>query len=270
MQTADNIPSSIPPPATTLSVHPERHMVLSYQQPPLNSQRQVAAAVAGALVRIRPPRTFRMYHPRSLTDPITVQAYDRPVFFADDMGSAQSKSPSTGHKRTPTMAPTSSRHHTSSTSGSTRKQGRKRSASFSDFLPPHLIAPASNPSGRPAAAASATLAAPKPRRAGARGGSMIKSAPPSPPPYADEKKSSEWWSPTDPLLPSLPTQLPPPLPPKDYPASWNPQQQPSGGTWSPRVAMRLTARVLGRTLGAVKGGQRSREEPSGDNGWVVV
>jgi hypothetical protein len=99
---------------------------------------------------------------------------------------------------------------------------------------------------------------------------MIKSAPPTPPPYADEKKSSQWWSPSDPLLPSLPSQLPPPLPPKDYPASMIPQQQSSGGTWSPRVAIRLTARVIGRTLGAVKGGQRSREGPSGDNGWVVV
>jgi hypothetical protein len=181
------------------------------------------------------------------------------------MSPPQSKSPSTGHKRTPTMPPTSSRHHTSSTSGSTRKQGRKRSASFSDFLPPHLIAPASKSSDLSAA----TIAAPKPRHARARGASMIKSAPPSPPPFVDEKKSSEWWSPTDPLLSSLPT-LPPPLPPKDYPASKSPQQQQFSKTWSPRVVMRLTARVLGRTLGAVKGGERSREGPSGDNGWVVV
>jgi hypothetical protein len=170
-----------------------------------------------------------------------------------------------GHKRNPTM-PVSSRHHHSSSTGSTRKQGRKRSASFSDFVPPHLIARASHPSDVPTAAPTS-----KPRLAGARGG-MIKSAPPSPPPppYSEKKTPAVWSSsPTDPLL-SLPmlSSSPPPLPPKDYPASS--AQQQSSETCAPHVAMRLTARVLGRTLGAAKGGQRSPKGRSGDDEWVVV
>jgi hypothetical protein len=179
-----------------------------------------------------------------------------------------------GHKRNPTM-PTSSRHHhsnSSSRSDSTRKHGRKRSASFSDFLPPHLIARASNASDVPTATATPT---PKPRSQGARGGGLIKSAPPSPPPpsygYGEEKiKPAEGWSsPTDPLS-SLPTlsPTPPPLPPKDYPPS-SPQQH-SGATCTPRVAMRFTARVLGRTLGAARDGLRSPKGQSSDDGWVVV
>lgn len=172
-----------------------------------------------------------------------------------------------GHKRTPTM-PASSRHHSSS--GSTRKRGHKRSASFSDILPPHLIARASNSSDVPT-----TTATPKPRFQGARGG--LKSAPPSPPPppygygFGEEKGRpvKEWPSPTD-ALSSLPTlsSTPPPLPPKDYPSS-SPQQQ-SGETRVPHVAMRLTARVLGRTVGAAKGSQRSPKGQSSDDGWVVV
>jgi hypothetical protein len=166
-----------------------------------------------------------------------------------------------GHKRNPTM-PASSRH---SSSG---KQGRKRSVSFSDILPPHLIARASNSSESEVPTATATS---KPRSAGARGG-FIKSPPP--PPYSDEKKRpAEWFSsPTDPLL-SLPTlsTSPPPLPPKDYPASSaQRKQQQSGETCAPHVAVRLTTRVLGRTLGAAKGGQRSPKGQSSDDGWVVV
>jgi hypothetical protein len=169
--------------------------------------------------------------------------------------------------------PASSRHHTNS--GSTRKQGLKRSASFSEFVPPHLIARASNSSDVPAAIATS-----KSRSAWARKG-LTKSAPPSPPPpssppppYGDEKKKpGEWWSsPTDPLS-SLPTlsSSPPPLPPKDYPASGAQQkQQQPDETCVPHVAMRLTGRVLGRTLGAAKGGQRSPKGQSGDDGWVVV
>ena len=189
----------------------------------------------------------------------------------------RTESPPKGHKRTPTMPPSSSRHHRSSTtSGSAHKQGRKRSASFSDFLPPHLIARASTSPDIPAPPA-------KPRQAGARGAS-VRSAPPSPPPplYVDEKKAaSEWWSsPTDTKVSSLPTlsAVPPPLPPKDRPVSkgrhqqqkQQQQQQQSGGTCTPHAAMRLTARVFGRTPGAGKDSQRSREEPSRDNGWVVV
>jgi hypothetical protein len=205
-----------------------------------------------------------LYHPRSLTDPLTVQAYDRPVFFADDLGVQERRSPqpSMGHKRNPTM-PASSRH---SSSSSTRKQNLKRSASFSEFVPPHLIGRASNSLGVPT-----TTATSRRRSTGPRGG-LSKSAPPSPPPppYVDEKKkpAERWLSPTDPLS-SLPTlSSPPPLPPKDDPASS--AQQQSGETCVPHVAMRLTARVLGRTLGTAKGSQRSVKGQSGDDGWVVV
>lgn len=167
--------------------------------------------------------------------------------------------------------PASSWNHSSSSAGSTRKHGRKRSASFTDILPPHLIARASNSSDVPTPTAPS-----KPRSVGARG-RTIKSAPPSPPPppYGDEKRPAEWWSsPTDPLL-SLPTlsTSPPPLPPKDYLTSdAKEKEQQSGETCVPHVAMRLTARVLGRTLEAVKGGRRS-PKPKGqtdDDGWVVV
>jgi hypothetical protein len=173
-----------------------------------------------------------------------------------------------GHKRNPTMPPSSSRHHSSSNSGSTRKQSRKRSASFSDFIPPHLIARASHPSD---------VVASKPKSTGARGRTTI-SAPPSPPSsspvYGDEKKNPEKWvsSPTDPLF-SLPTlsASPPPLPPKDYPpSSVRQKEQESGETCVPHVAVRLTARVLGRTLGAAKSAQRSLKGQSADEEWVLV
>ena len=170
--------------------------------------------------------------------------------------------------------PPSSRHHRSATTGSTHKQGRKRAASFSDFLSPHLIARASTSPEVPAPAPPA-----KPRYSGARGAS-VRSAPPSPPPppYGDEKKKlSEWSSsPTDTKLASLPTLSagPPPLPPKDYPVSRSrqrqQQQQPSGGAWMPHVAMRLTARVFGRTPGAGKSSPRPDDGLSRDNGRVVV
>ena len=238
-------------------------MVLSYQWPPLLFQSRVAPVVANPPVR-NPFPTFCLVSPQFVDRPPTVQAYDRPAFFADDMGMLQRRTPppSMGHKRNPTM-PASSRHHDStsiSSSGSTRKHSRKRSASFSDFVPPHLIARASNSSDVPTTS--------KWRPPG-----LIKSAPPSPPPpsYGDEKKkpAERSSSPSDPLS-SLPTLSgsPPPLPPKDYRSSGAGQKQrQSGETCVPHVAMRLTARVLGRTFGAAKGGQRS---PKGDDGWVVV
>ena len=176
-----------------------------------------------------------------------------------------------GHKRNPTM-PVSSRHHSKSSSGFTRKGSLKRSASFSDFVPPHLIARAT-PHSPPEL--SAPVAKRPPRRT-----IKFKSAPPSPSPpppaYGDEKKSANLWSPTDTdaLLSSLPTlsASPPPLPPKDNPVSSSQQkrQQSSGETCTPHVAMRLTARVRGRTLGAAKSGERSSKGQSGDDEWIIV
>jgi hypothetical protein len=227
--------------------------------------------VADPPVRNRSPNVLH-----SITDclipSLTVQAYDRPALFADDPSIQQRRStePSMGHKRNPTM-PVSSRHRSRSSSGSTRKGSRKRSASFSDFVPPHLIARATtdSPPELPAPIARTPL----------RGGTIkLKSAPPSPPAYGNEKKSTSLRSPTDTdtdtLLSSLPTlsASPPPLPPKDYPVS-SPQQkrqQSSGETCMPHVAMRLTAHVRGRTLGAVKSGERSSKGQSGDEEWIIV
>lgn len=272
MQTPDSILSLIPPTGPTTSVHLERPMVLSCQKPPLLFQRRPAPLVAEPSVRNPFPHpTFCLVSPqRSLTDPLAVQEYDRPVIFADELGQMRrSPQPSTGHKRNPTM-PASSRHHSSS--GSTRKQALKRSASFSEFVPPHLIARASDSPNVPTATATATTGSK--RRSAWAGGGLVKSAPPSPPPpsYSEEKpkpKPAEWSSsPTDQLL-SLPTlsSFPPPLPPKDYPASG---AQQSGETRVPHVAMRLTARVLGRTLSAAKRSARSPKGQSADDGWVVV
>jgi hypothetical protein len=176
--------------------------------------------------------------------------------------------------------PASSWHHSRSSpsSGWTRKHGRNRSTSFSEFVPPHLIARASDSSDIPTVPSNS-----KSSSQWARGG-FIKSAPPSPPPpsygfgEAKEKEKKQlaggWSSPTDPLS-SLPTlsATPPPLPPKgsQAPAS-SAQQQQSSETSVPHAAMRLTARVLGRTLGAVKRVQRSRS-PNGqaaNDGWVAV
>lgn len=217
------------------------------------------------------PKTTRTTGRRTI-----LQAYDRPAVFADDLGIQQHRSTqsSMGHKRNPTM-PASSRHHSRSSSVSGRKYGRSRSASFSDFVAPHLIARASNSEVPTAAATATSTSTSKPRTAGTRRRST-RSAPPSPPPppYGDEKqKPVEPLSlPTDPLS-SLPTlsSLPPPLPPKDYPISSAQQNQPRfSGTCVPRVAMRLTARVLGRTFGGAKGGQGSPKGQSSDDGWVVV
>lgn len=259
MQTPDSIPSLIPPTTPNMSVHLERPMVPSYRQLPLIFQRHAAPVVAEPPVR-NPFPVFVLHSitPRLLTDPPTVQAYDRPVFFADDLGVKECRSPqpSTGHKRNPTM-PASSRHHSSS--GTSRKQALKRSNSFSEFVAPHLIGRASNSPSVPTATPTSNR-----RTAGARGRSTIPSSPP--PPYEDEKKKPASWSssPTSTLseLPTL-SSSPPPLPEKDYPAS-SPQQ--SDETRTPHVAMRLTARVLGRA----KSGQRSPKGQSGDGEWVVV
>ncbi|KAI0002874.1 hypothetical protein BJV74DRAFT_813806 [Russula compacta] len=192
----------------------------------------------------------------------TLQAYDRPVVFADDKSSQLRSSPSMGHKSTPS----SPSHHSSST----RKHGRKRTASFSDFLPAHLIASASSSStttaaaGRPAAESSYVRTEKRPSK-------TAPSSPQSPPPpYTDEKKYP-LWSPTEALWPTLPSQeTPPPLPPKDNPVSPVSGRQPVGGVRMPRAALRTTSRIIGRTLEAVKGCYRSHPQQPKDDGWVVL
>jgi hypothetical protein len=195
----------------------------------------------------------------------TLQAYDRPVIFADDIdrrarsSSPRSESPSPPPSRGSTTSPSSPHGRSSS-----NRRGHKRSASFSDILPPHLIARASGKSPVDPAEPSAKA----PASAGGRPRSALLPSPTSP--FEDEKKHPPW-SPTELGLPSLPS-LPPPLPPKDSPVSADQQPQQAGGMSSPRVALRLTARMVGRTLEAVKGVHRSREGEgqSKDGGWVVV
>jgi len=214
-------------------------------------------------------------HSRSTGRRRTLQAYERPVLFAEDVNvqrRSSSRPPSPPHKSGPKSAPATPsplpHHHTTSTS--TRKRGhRKRSASFSDFLPPHLIAPASPPNSS-GFRRSADPGLEKDR--GRRDSPPPKSAPlprTSPPsPFEDEKKSPWSWSSGDralPQLPSLPSRPPPP-PPKDSAGS-------ASGMRTPRVALRFTARMFERTLEAVKGGgggYRSRVGQSKDDSWVVV
>jgi len=199
----------------------------------------------------------------------TLQAYERTVFFADDTMCQRHSSPSKGDKSassTPVYrSSTTVRKHGHGGSG------RKRSASFSDFLPPHLITSASKSQNGPAPPAKPSS------NARGRGGappplekkvvlSPSSSNSRSPSPYEDEKKSSPWWSPTDAeaLLPSLP----PVPPPKDTsPAPGDGSRGTSGGVRAPRLA---ALRVLGRTLDAVKGVHRSPGEQPTDEEWVVV
>jgi hypothetical protein len=197
----------------------------------------------------------------------TVQAYDRPVFFADDTTVQRRSSPSKGDEGGPPSPPPSSLRRSVT---SARKA--KRSASFSDILPAHLIASASSP---PNSTPPPLSLFPK-SVAYARGRGGLKSAPPlspsrSPSPFEDEKKSP-FWSPTDDL-----PELPPVPPPKtSSPASFSEKEDQhmhkrhdaSGGAHL--TALRVTTRMLGRTLDAVKGGRRSREGQPNDDGWVVV
>lgn len=195
----------------------------------------------------------------------TVQAYDRPVYFADDVTVQRHSSHSKSDK-------------VDRSSTSTRKH--KRRASFSDILPPHLIARASSPNdpSPPHEFASNPVAA-YARGIGARGRgrSGPKSAPPlspsrspSPSPFEDEKKSP-WWSPTA-ELPSLPP-VPPPKTSSPVLLSEKEREQEQGlpqVRGGARLVLRVTTRMLGRTLDAVKGGLRSSEGQPGDDGWVVV
>jgi len=81
----------------------------------------------------------------------TLQAYDRPVFFADDVQAARpaSRTPSRGHNGAPNSPTSPPPTH----SGSTRRHGHRhtRSATFADFLPANLIdrAPSSSPKQAP-------------------------------------------------------------------------------------------------------------------------
>jgi len=177
-------------------------------------------------------------------------------------------SPSKGHK----SASTTPVHRSSTT---VRKHGHghgghKRSASFSDLLPPHLITSASKsqnsppPPPKPTSYARGRGAPAVPAleyKAPLPQSSRSHSHSPPPPPYEDEKKSLWWSASADALLPSLP----PAPPPKDI----SPVSPGGGGNGGAR-ASRLALRVLGRTLDAVKGGHRSRGEQPTDDGWVVV
>lgn len=207
-----------------------------------------------------------------LITPHAVQAYERTVFFADDTMFQRHSSPSKGNKSSP---PTSV--YRSSTTvhkhGHGGSSGRKRSASFSDLLPPHLITSASksqNGSASPAKPSSTARArggAPLPLEKKVVPSSPSSSNSRSPSPYEDEKKSSPWWSPTaaEALLPSLP----PAPPPKDT-SPVSPGDGSHGTNGGIRVPGLAALRVLGRTLDAVKGAHRSRGEQPNEDEWVVV
>ncbi|KAF8263199.1 hypothetical protein EI94DRAFT_1807635 [Lactarius quietus] len=173
----------------------------------------------------------------------TLQAYDRPVFFADDLVQPASHTPSRSHKSAPN-SPTSyssstrissSRSHKSASSpppsysSATPKSGKRhsRSATFSDFLPASLIDRASP--------------------------SEPQKAPPRPPPKSPtptlNEKGHHHWSDEKVIEPVS----------RQYPGD-------KGGA---REGLRSTARVLGRSVTTVRG-HRSQGRERDHDGYVLV
>ncbi|KAI9461043.1 hypothetical protein F5148DRAFT_1286755 [Russula earlei] len=229
-------------------------------------------------------------HCRSAGRRRTFQAYDRPVLFAEDVGGQRRNSPHPNpHPPSPPPKGAPTTTWAPHQSGATRsKRGHGRTASFSDILPPHLIARASNSAPLPPPPSSAPIGRRSPTEKGERRGDPPKWTPlpssspspiaPSSSSFEDEKKLPRWgskasssssWSPTGTtgeLLSGLPL-LPPPPPSKD---PRPPDQLSSGGVLSPRVALRFTARMIGRTLEAVKGRGNRRYEGGPNVGGRVV
>jgi hypothetical protein len=143
----------------------------------------------------------------------TLQAYDRPVLFADDDVQAPrpaSGSPSRGHKSAPSTPTSPSSPHSSST------HRPVRSATFADILPAHLIDRAASSSVEPKQRA--------------------RPWPPSKSPVvADEKEHRNWPHETaEKRIQPVSRQYP-------------------GEKKGPRDALRSTARVLGRSMTTVRG-----------------
>jgi hypothetical protein len=175
----------------------------------------------------------------------TVQAYDRPVLFADDVARkshspSRSRSSSRGHTSTP--ASPSSEHHHKPTRLHTGRQGF---STFEDFLPPHLIG------------TSPTYPAKK------YSWSRAPSSTLEPPPSPFLKEKSEHSLSPEAVLPELP-ELPPSPPPKSFTDSVSPERS-SEKRAHRAPAMRSTARIIERTLEAVLRGRRRDDER-----WVIV
>jgi hypothetical protein len=160
----------------------------------------------------------------------TLQAYDRPVFFADDNAQAArsaSRTPSRSHKGAPNSPSSRSPTHSSSTH---RRHGHRhtRSATFADILPANLIdsAPPSEPKQTP------PRSPPKSAAADEKGHFRL-------PHFTDEKGIE-------------PVE-------RHYP----------GDKKGTRDALRTTVRVLGRSFTAVRG-HRSHGQRSDHDGYVLV
>ena len=171
----------------------------------------------------------------SLSHTRTVQAYERPVLFAEDVAQAQrppSGSQSRSHKSAPKSPTSRSATPSSPHSGSTRRSGRGhgRNATFADILPANLI----------------DRAAPsEPKQPQLRSWPMSKSA------TVDEKGHRNW--------PQAMQESRVESVSRHYPGD-------KGGT---RDALRSTARVLGRSLTTVRG-PRSHERERDHDGYVLV
>jgi len=168
----------------------------------------------------------------------TLQAYDRPVLFADDQAiGTPSHSPSRSRSHTP------SRGHSSAPPSPPPSYHSRRHTTFEDFLPPHLIG------------TSPTSPVKRTRQRTPSPAPSVSSEPP-PSPGLKEKWASV--SPTA-MLPELSLSQPSESASRDHPDK----------TPARRATLRDTARVLGRTLEAVKA-HRFRGRERGRDGWVVV
>ncbi|KAI0301925.1 hypothetical protein B0F90DRAFT_266814 [Multifurca ochricompacta] len=202
---------------------------------------QFVSAPGEAYGTLLPASTAKYVKPsRGAGRRLTLQAYDRPVIFADDIGKrANSLSGSRGHKSAPSSPSNPSSTH-SPRSSSTNERGPKRSATFADILPSHLIASAPSSPVEPRDARRS----PSPKKS---------------PSVVDEK--SQNYSHMHSLPHSSPPMISPPPVSREYPGE---KQVPPT-----RDAFRSTVRMIGRTLAAVKG-HRSHGVQRNHDGYVVV
>ncbi|KAI9466608.1 hypothetical protein BJY52DRAFT_2761 [Lactarius psammicola] len=169
---------------------------------------------------------------------LTLQAYERPVLFADDPIQAPRSSPSRGHKSAPSSpasrSPTSPPPHSSSSRRHGHGHGHApRSATFADFIPAHLID-------------SAPSSPNEPKQARPRPPTSSRS-----PVVVDEKGHREW--------PQVMSEK------KVEPVS----RQYPGEKGGARDALRSTVRVLGRSLTTVRR-PRSHDRQRDHDGYVLV
>ncbi|KAH9172161.1 hypothetical protein EDB89DRAFT_1966997 [Lactarius sanguifluus] len=170
---------------------------------------------------------------------LTLQAYDRPVFFEGDLPREPGSSPSRGHKSAPSSpasrSPTSSSEH-SAGSTPTRRHAQ-RSATFADILPAHLI-------DRAASSPVEPKQAPRPQ-------------PLSKSPVVDEKGHRNW-----PHVTSSEKAV--------QPVSRQYLGDKGGG--GPRDAFRSTVRMVGRSLTTVRRtrSHERREKQRDHDGYVLV